>query len=243
MEVETIIFIHEYLAEFYKYKEDPIEPPGVKNENLIASAAGRPFQSAGGQDAYPDTYLKAAALFHGICGNHAFHNGNKRTALLSTLYYLYDNGIALDKCTDDEMFDFTKRIAAHEICEDRDNEVETISSWLKENSRKHQKGEKPMKLIALREALGRFGFSIVDGANNRLDIYQGNDYCTQILKKGTHGIEDYDPPYISNLRSLLKLTIDDGIDSARFYGHKGITDDLNAYMDHRIEVMNRLAEM
>ncbi|WP_202898916.1 Fic family protein [Kingella kingae] len=27
-------------------------------------------------------------MFHSIINNHPFHNGNKRTALLSTIYYL-----------------------------------------------------------------------------------------------------------------------------------------------------------
>ena len=77
MDTATIIYIHEYLTDFFYDKEDPISPPGVKDLTTIESAAARPFATAGGHDAYPTVFLKAASLFHSIIGNHSFHNGNK----------------------------------------------------------------------------------------------------------------------------------------------------------------------
>ena len=85
MDASTIVFIHEHLTEFFVDKEDPISPPGVKDMSTIQSAAARPHATVGGNDAYPTPFMKAAALFHSIAGNHSFHNGNKRAALLSTL--------------------------------------------------------------------------------------------------------------------------------------------------------------
>jgi death-on-curing protein len=41
----------------------------------------RPQTTVGGADAYPDVHSKAAALFHSLIRNHAFIDGNKRTAL------------------------------------------------------------------------------------------------------------------------------------------------------------------
>ena len=59
MDASTIIFLHEYLADFFAGKNDPISPPGVKDLGSIESAAARPFATAGGKDAYPTIFLKA----------------------------------------------------------------------------------------------------------------------------------------------------------------------------------------
>lgn len=56
MDTATIIYIHEYLTDFFYDKEDPISPPGVKDLTTIESAAARPFATAGGHDAYPTVF-------------------------------------------------------------------------------------------------------------------------------------------------------------------------------------------
>lgn len=242
MDASTIVFIHEHLTEFFADKEDPISPPGVKDMSTIQSAAARPIATAGGNDAYPTPFFKAAALFHSIAGNHSFHNGNKRAALLSTLYYLSEFGYWVDKCDDDEMYEFTRQVAAHEIAADRNDEVSVIAEWLENNSRKQQKGEKPMKLGALREALGRYGFDLHD-LGKTLEVRRDGEVVASVLKKGAKGFEDYDPPYIAELRKRLGLVPEEGIDSARFYGQKGIADELNMFMQLRLDVMKRLAKI
>lgn len=242
MEASTIIFIHQYLAEFFSDKDDPISPPGVKDRTTVESAAARPFATAGGRDAYPTVFMKAASLLHSIICNHSFHNGNKRVALLSTLYFLSEYGYWVDRCDDEELYEFTRRIAAHEITENRIDEVSVISEWLENNSRKQQKGEKPLKLIALREILSRFEYELHEQGHT-IEVCQNGTVVETVLKKGTKGAEDYDPAYIAELRKRLKLTAEDGVDSARFYGQKGIASELNKFMQLRLKVMSRLAKI
>lgn len=242
MDASTIIFIHEYLTEFFADKEDPISPPGIKDSSTIESAAARPYATAGGRDAYPTPFMKAASLFHSIAGNHSFHNGNKRAALLSTLYFLGEHGYWVDRCDDDEMYEFTRQVAAHEITPDRNDEVACIADWLERNSRRQVKGEKPMKLGVLREALGRFGYELRD-LGKTIEVLKDGQVETTILKKGAQGFEDYDPPYISELRKRLGLVPEEGVDSARFYGQKGITEELNVFVQLRLDVMKRLAKI
>jgi death-on-curing protein len=122
--------IHEFLVEYFKYDDDPVSPPGIKCQALFESACARPFLTAGGADVYPDEFSKASALFHGIISNHCFHNGNKRTALLSTLYFLSEHNYWVEKCDDEEMYEFTRQIAAHEICDDRNDEIDVIKECL-----------------------------------------------------------------------------------------------------------------
>lgn len=242
MDAATIVSIHEYLTEFFQDSDDPIRPPGIKNYATIESAAGRPSTTVGGEDAYKTEFLKGAALFHSVASNHSFHNGNKRAALLSTLYFLSERGIWLDRCSDDEMYEFTRRLAAHEICEDRKDEIEHVALWLERNSRRQVKGEKPLKWSELKEVLQRFGFDLEEDGR-QVNIYKEGAYISSIKSKGRKGIEDYDPPYIAELRKRLQLTPENGVDSSRFYGHKGLTEDLNTFMAMRIDVMRRLARI
>ena len=242
MDASTIVYIHEYLTDYFVEKEDPISPPGVKNIETIESAAARPETTIGGEDAYPTTFLKAAALFHSICLNHSFHNGNKRAALLSTLYFLSEYVFWVDKCDDDEMYEFTRQIAAHEIAEKRQDEIQVIADWLERNSRRNVKGDKHMKFNQLKEALQRFDFEITD-QGQLYTITKHGTAVESILKLGNRGQRDYDNVYISELRKRLGLTHENGIDSTRFYGQKGITDELNQFMNLRIDVMKRLAKI
>ena len=57
--------------------------PGVRDENLLASAVYTPFQTFMEKDLYPSIYDKAAQLCYGLANNHPFTDGNKRTALHS----------------------------------------------------------------------------------------------------------------------------------------------------------------
>ena len=140
------------------------------------------------------------------------------------------------------MYEFTRQLAAHEISQDRRDEVPAIAEWLERNSRKQQKGERQMKLGALRDALDRFGFELHD-LGKTLEVVKDGVVVESILKRGAQGFEDYDHGYISGLRKRLGLTAEEGIDSARFYGNKGIADELNQFMQLRLDVMKRLAKI
>lgn len=59
---------------------------------LLESAVLRPQQTVGGHDAYPDIHRKAAALMHSLIRNHAFVDGNKRTAVLAVDVFYGLNG-------------------------------------------------------------------------------------------------------------------------------------------------------
>lgn len=239
---QTIIYIHDYLTSYFINLEDPIQPPGVKSIDGIESAASRPDLNP----EYDTHYLKAAALFHSIINNHPFHNGNKRTALLSTIYYLGEFGILLEHCTDEELYEFTRQIAAHEICENRQDEVRVIAEYLEKYSRSQIKGDRPLKFRQLEEILINFDFKLVD-YGNVCKVKKISDGTTiigvTVKKKGQKGKEDFDPQYISKLRKLLKLTPEYGIDSMRFYGEEGVSDELNNFMKIRIEVMKKLAKI
>ena len=245
MNIDEIKFIHSFLVDYFHGKDDPVSPPGIKNEELLQSSVARPFMSAGGKDAYPGVFEKAAALFHSVINNHCFHNGNKRTALLSTMSYLGENGYWLTVPTDEEMFEFTRKAAAHEICDSRDDELDYICSWLTINSRKRKGGEQMLKFADLKEILTGFGYEYgeFDGQGRSIELIKDGKRVAKVLQKGNKGKEDYDKQYIHNLRRKLGLTIEYGIDSYAFYGERGFANNLSEFMRLRNKVMRELAKI
>ncbi|MEZ9631528.1 type II toxin-antitoxin system death-on-curing family toxin [Vibrio breoganii] len=243
MNIEEIKFIHEYLVEYFHDKEDPVSPPGIKNEELLESAVNRPFMSAGGIDAYVGVFNKSAALFHSVINNHCFHNGNKRAALLSTLVFLGENGYVLREPSDDELFEFTRKAAAHELCESRDDELRYIADWLQRQCRRRDNREQMLKFHELREILAGFNFELGEVDGRTINVIQDGRVKATILQKGGKGKEDYDKQYISRLRKKLKLTPAYGVDSFKFYGERGFSDTLNSFMKMRDKVMRDLAKI
>ncbi|MBS4686314.1 type II toxin-antitoxin system death-on-curing family toxin [Aeromonas sobria] len=243
MNTKQVIFMHNYLTRYFSDSDDPVSPPGIKNELLLDSAVNRPFMSAGGVDAYDSIFDKAAALFHSLINNHCFHNGNKRVALLSTLVYLSENGYLLNSASDEDLFEFTRQAAAHELSEDRVNELGIISYWLMCNSRRRKNGENQLKFSDLKEILIGFDFEVSDCMGRTHDVIQNGRVVTTILQKGSKGKEDYDKQYVSKLRKKLKLTAEYGVDSYAFYGDRGFDQTLGRFMKMRDKVMRELAKI
>ncbi len=88
-------YIHDELLELFWPTVEKVATQGVRDRTLIESAVGRPFQSAFGQDIYPTIIDKGVALFHSLVANHAFFDGNKRTAVTALDHFLLANGFVL----------------------------------------------------------------------------------------------------------------------------------------------------
>lgn len=69
--------------------------PAVGDYGLLDSAIARPTTTVFGLDAYPTLLTKAAALMQSLARNHAFVDGNKRTAWAAAWTFLTVNGISL----------------------------------------------------------------------------------------------------------------------------------------------------
>lgn len=130
-----VIDIHSALAEMFA-NEDPIDPPGVRDTNLLGSALARPLTGLGSVDKYDTLEKKAAALFHSLVKNHPFHNGNKRTALVALIVFLDRNNRILSDVIDDDLFTFVIGVAADTFPKPdhslgHDAVVEAIAAWLR----------------------------------------------------------------------------------------------------------------
>jgi death on curing protein len=100
---------------------------GVRDEGLFESALARPRNLA--QYGTPDAASLAASYAFGLARNHAFVDGNKRTAFVACELFLALNGQLL--VADDADCVLTMlALAAGDIDED------TFAQWLREHSRK-----------------------------------------------------------------------------------------------------------
>jgi len=82
----------------------------VLDAGLLDSALARPRASAFGQDAYATMELKAAALLHSVCKNHALVDGNKRLSWLLTVMFLELN-LAEPEVTMDQAYELVMGVA------------------------------------------------------------------------------------------------------------------------------------
>ncbi len=139
LDCDQILNIHNQLVEIFAEEDDPISPSGPKDMGLLESATHRPQTSLSSVEKYPTLCGKAAALFHSLVLNHPFHNGNKRTALVSVVVFLDLNKYTVES-TDDELFDFVistaKRYTRSGKPGTSDDEVAFVESWFRSHSHK-----------------------------------------------------------------------------------------------------------
>ncbi|MCE4025439.1 Fic family protein [Microbacterium sp. Au-Mic1] len=159
--VDEVRSIHEALENDATQANDPIWPPGVKNEDSLASALMRPLSGHGVEPKYPTIEMAAAALVHSLVHNHPFHNGNKRTAVVSLLVFLdRHNQWLRDSVDKDAIFKWMLEVTNHQILPkgfdyDRvaDREVLVIAEWIRKNSRPVSRSERPITWRKLRGIL------------------------------------------------------------------------------------------
>lgn len=92
------------------------QQPVILDAGLLESAVFRPRATVFGEPAYADVHQQAAALLQSLIKNHAFQDGNKRTAFMSTLLFLGLNGWRMT-ATQDERFDLVLAIATEELAD------------------------------------------------------------------------------------------------------------------------------
>ena len=99
---------------------------GIRSEELLESAMGRPVN----KHAYSECTLfdLAAAYAFGISRNHPFLDGNKRTAGLAIVAFLFKNGF-LFRPDEQELIAYMLRLAAGKLAEDE------LAEWIERSSR------------------------------------------------------------------------------------------------------------
>ncbi|HEV7767469.1 MAG TPA: type II toxin-antitoxin system death-on-curing family toxin [Thermoanaerobaculia bacterium] len=74
---------------------------GVRDMGLLSSALGNAEATFDGQLLHETLFEMAAAYLYGICRNHPFVDGNKRTAAAAAMTFLDMNGEEIEAAEDD----------------------------------------------------------------------------------------------------------------------------------------------
>ena len=101
---------------------------GVRDMGLLESALARPQAVFGGDDMYPNLWIKVAALAHSLVQNHPFVDGNKRTAFVAAGIFLELNGYRL-VCSNEKALDFMRCVIAGQM------DLEDMAAWMRTHSR------------------------------------------------------------------------------------------------------------
>ncbi|MFP6899401.1 MAG: type II toxin-antitoxin system death-on-curing family toxin [Opitutales bacterium] len=92
---------------------------GLRDRGLLESAVAAPQASMMGEPLIKDPSEIASAYLFYVCSNHAFVDGNKRTALATCLVCLSENGLLRnEELNTDEWESLTLAVAAGELSRD-----------------------------------------------------------------------------------------------------------------------------
>jgi death on curing protein len=83
---------------------------GIRDLGLLQSAMGSVEATFDGAFLHETIFAMAATYLHGICRNHPFIDGNKRTAVGAALTFLEMNGVEVD-AGEDAFYDLVIGIA------------------------------------------------------------------------------------------------------------------------------------
>jgi prophage maintenance system killer protein len=267
LSADEVVHIHFVLCADFAEAEDPIGYGGVKSQALLESAVGRQHSGFGPFRKYPDPLSNAATLTFGICCDHPFHNGNKRTALVSMLAHLDKNRLTLKgSVRQDELYDVMVNLAQRGFTNARipprrrerasrygaDHQVAEIATWLGAHVDRVTRGERPITYRQLRQILKPHGYVLGQVGSNAIEVCREETVRKGFLRRETRTTlkpigrigyrnegETIALKTVKQLRRMCKLTEEDGVDTAAFYEGADIVD---TFVNRYRTVLRRLAK-
>ena len=186
LSTKEIEAIHMALIERFADSDDPIDSLGPREDgHLLRSATFRPMTGMrtvdGGEAKYPSVTQAAAALTHSLIHNHPFADGNKRTATLSLIAFLYQNKMWFE-ATEEDLYNAIVDVATHQFPREKilatnnisdadpDEEVEAFARWLDRHVIDLAHQIQPMQWCKVRTLLIQRGCSITRRSGNKISI-------------------------------------------------------------------------
>ncbi|MEU7698594.1 type II toxin-antitoxin system death-on-curing family toxin [Streptomyces sp. NPDC039028] len=217
----------------------PIDP------NKLASAVER--QNTGMTDVngvfrqkYERPHEKVATLFYGIAKNHAFENGNKRTALVCGLVSLERNGFDLCNTSEEELYEMATTVVAGTFpinkndTRDADSEVRALGSWFRSRIRKQSFGDHVMSFRELRKILVAHDCEFDSPEKNFIKIRRGS-----LAVRTGYPKENFDVDVAEIKKIRRQLDLHDLASSRDFYDFDNAVDN---FVDEYRYLLQRLAD-
>lgn len=237
---------------------------GPKSTGLLMSALSRQFVGFNGEAKWSTAPEKAATLLYGLIQNHPFHDANKRTAYLSTVYYLYQNGLIIT-VSEKALEDMTVNVANNKLSKfpryrdlkkkDTDPEVRFLSHWIRQNTRKIDRQQYIITYRELGKILKRYDAWLENPNNNQINVMRW-EWVTQrsgtffrkerktkeIRRACVLGFPGWTKQVgkgrIRHVREALGLMPENGIDSQSFFKD---VDDMKIMIELYEGALKRLA--
>lgn len=250
---EEIFRIYRELVADFASEDDPIEPAGLRDESLLDAAISHPKTSYEGRIKYPTIESAAAALMYSLSQNHAFFNGNKRTAMVAMLVFLDRHNICTTSdCTEDDLFKVSLQVADHKLVEEiylyPDAEIYELAKWIHARSKVMNKEERSITVKKFKQILKHFDCYFLDNGKVRRVIKPKYFFkltktleSTQAIANNIPEGNDLNLRLIKSIRKDLELTSEHGIDSDVFYtkGDFVTSDFINKYRN----LLKRLSKL
>lgn len=128
---ESFKILHKWVM-----KNDSNAEKGILSEGLIQGSMDNAIGDYYGEKQYEGIFKKTAVLIHSIVTFHPFVDGNKRTALLSSFFFLLFHGYVFN-IVKEEVIQILIDIANGEL-----DDIEKISDWLREHSKEFDFSER-----------------------------------------------------------------------------------------------------
>lgn len=231
-----VMLAHYFLSDYFLDEGESVRF-GILNFNMLSSAVNRQKVSFDGQEKWTTPFQKVATLVFGLTKNHAFNDGNKRTALLSMLLAL-KNANRQACCPKKDFETLLIRIAANELplykefrkyCKNADAEVLFIADFIRRRTRKITKEYHSITFAEFNTKLKAFNVWLNNPQGNTINVYQkksrkmflnlhSKSQDERILQIGFKGWKcQINPKAVRSVLESAGLTAENGVDSRVFY--------------------------
>jgi len=248
------------IVDYFAQQQNGIGGVGPRDKDLLHSAVYRPFTCYGGKEKWQTIYEKCATLLFGLVKDHPFHDANKRTGLLVTVFYL-EKLNRTPTIKQRELENFIVDIADNKLeryprfrelqKKSHDPEVFFIADFLRRNTREIDKKSRTVTFHELNGILRLHGFELQNTSKNYVDVVRIESKRTlfgfgptklretKIAQIGFPGWKSQvGRGAIKTVRDATGLTHDQGYDSRVFFDH---ADSLNLLINEYAEPLRRLA--
>lgn len=233
---ENVLDAHYLICNHFLKLGEGLGGVGPKDFGLLSSAVSRQVASAFGSYIHTDFWDIAASLIFGLINDHPFHDANKRTAFLSSVFFMLENGF-VPRVGIQEVEDFTVEIADFNSRNGRHMRIDEIAPRFKTLFR--QTDNRISYIVTFNELQGllnEHGCSLGNPNGNYINVYRGEARVAQIGFPGW--TKQVSRNAIATVRKSTGLTAENGYDAQVFF--KG-EDPLRVLIGQYEEPLKRLA--
>lgn len=235
---KEILKAHFLIIDFFSTSQENITF-GVKDMNLLGSTLGRQISGFGNYQKWRSFEQICATLFYGIIKNHAFHDANKRTALLTLLYHLLKFGRTIDTkqkefeklalCVASDSLDEYKVFKTKRYKDSEDPEINFVADFIRGNTREIEKKYYPITYQEFDNLLKKHGFYLEIASGSFADVMREEKekkffglierkYQKKYIQIGFPGWKrQINPRAVKEVLKATGLTAENGIDSKVFF--------------------------